>query len=89
MSTNLEQITHRPRPLPAGPWIMAQSWHDLLFAHWCVDEAALRRHIPAEAELISNTMPEADGIYIAPEKPLLHFAKRQDVVVWQPKRLAR
>jgi len=20
--------------LPAGPWIMAQTWHDLLFAHW-------------------------------------------------------
>jgi uncharacterized protein YqjF (DUF2071 family) len=42
----------------------------------------------AEAELISNTMPEAAGIHLAPAKPLLHFAKRQDVVVWQPRRLA-
>jgi hypothetical protein len=42
----------------------------------------------AEAELISNTMPEAAGIYIAPARPLLHFSKRQDVVVWQPRRLA-
>jgi uncharacterized protein YqjF (DUF2071 family) len=43
----LEQTAHRPWPLPAGPWIMAQSWHDLLFAHWPVPAAALRPHIPA------------------------------------------
>jgi uncharacterized protein len=43
----------------------------------------------AEAELTSNTMPEAAGIYLAPAKPLLHFSRRQDVVVWQPRRLAR
>jgi hypothetical protein len=42
---------------------------------------------PAEAELTGNTMPEAAGIYLAPAKPLLHFAKRLDVVVWQPQRL--
>jgi len=42
----------------------------------------------AEAELTSNTMPEADGIYLPPAKPLLHFSRRQDVVVWQPRRLA-
>jgi uncharacterized protein len=249
MSVNLEQVAHRPWPLPAGPWIMAQIWHDLLFAHWPVPEALLRPHIPArlaidtfdgqawlgvvpfrmfgvrlrgtpavpwlsafpelnvrtyvvangmpgvwffsldagnriavalarawfhlpyfrarmsceersgwieykcarshrgaacgvfngryraigqifsaeprslehflteryrlyttdgagqvisgeihhapwplqvaEAELVSNTMPEADGIYLTPAKPLLHFSKRQDVVVWQPQRLAR
>lgn len=41
----------------------------------------------AEAEVTSNTMPEADGIEIPPAEPLLHFAKRQDVVVWQPQRL--
>ncbi len=248
MSVNLKEIAHRPWPLPSGSWIMAQSWHDLLFAHWAVPEAALRPHIPArlaldtfegqcwlgvvpfrmsgvrlrgtpavpllsafpelnvrtyvvadgkpgvwffsldaankiavaiarawfhlpyfrarmscrekngwieyrsgrahrgapcgmfygryrpveeafcpgrgslehflteryclyaaggkgqvlrgdihhapwplqtaEAELTSNTMPEAAGIYLPPAKPLLHFAKRQDVVVWQPQRLA-
>jgi uncharacterized protein len=247
MKVDLQQAAHRPWPLPVGPWIMAQSWHDLLFAHWPVPEADLRRHIPArlaidtfagqawlgvvpfrmsgvrlrgtpavpglsafpelnvrtyvvadgkpgvwffsldadnkiavaiarawfhlpyfrarmsckaqdgwieyrcgrshrgapcgvlngryrpvgepclaatgsleyflteryclytsdkggqiicaeihhppwplqtaEAELISNTMPEADGIYVEPTKPFLHFSKRQDVVVWQPRRL--
>jgi uncharacterized protein YqjF (DUF2071 family) len=47
MSAILERTAHRPWPLPAGPWIMAQSWHDLLFAHWPVPAAALRPHIPA------------------------------------------
>ena len=47
MSANLEQIAHRPWPLPDGRWIMAQSWHDLLFAHWPLPEAMLRPHVPA------------------------------------------
>jgi uncharacterized protein YqjF (DUF2071 family) len=47
MSVILEQTAHRPWPLPNGAWVMAQSWHDLLFAHWPVAEAALRPHIPA------------------------------------------
>lgn len=32
--------------LPRGPWIMAQRWSNLLFAHWPVDEKALRRVVP-------------------------------------------
>src|ERR1700676_22957 len=42
----LDRTAHRPWPLPRGPWIMAQSWHDLLFAHWRIDRALLRPHIP-------------------------------------------
>ena len=30
---------------------MAQSWHDLLFAHWRVDPAILRLHIPKRLEI--------------------------------------
>jgi len=30
---------------------MAQSWHDLLLAHWPVDAAMLRSHIPAHLEI--------------------------------------
>jgi uncharacterized protein YqjF (DUF2071 family) len=46
---SLLQITeHRPWPLPRGPWIMAQSWHDLLFAHWPVAPARLRPLIPPQ-----------------------------------------
>jgi uncharacterized protein len=33
---------HRPWPRPAGPWVMRQTWHDLLFAHWPVPAAKLR-----------------------------------------------
>jgi len=51
LRVNLEQVAHRPWPLPTGGWVMAQSWHDLLFAHWRVEEAALRRHIPAGLDI--------------------------------------
>lgn len=47
MSANLEEIAHRPWPLPQGKWVMAQKWHDLLFAHWPIEAAALRAQIPA------------------------------------------
>lgn len=46
MSVNLEQVAHRPWSLPAGAWVLAQSWHDLLFAHWPLPAAVLRPHIP-------------------------------------------
>ena len=41
----------RPWPLPDGPWVMAQSWHDLLFAHWLVPREALRPLVPASLPL--------------------------------------
>lgn len=46
MHPALKTIAHRPWRLPAGPWIMAQTWHDLLFAHWPIDSAVLRRLVP-------------------------------------------
>ncbi|HXR60527.1 MAG TPA: hypothetical protein VN732_04290, partial [Solirubrobacterales bacterium] len=39
----LAESAHRPWPLPDRSWLMGQSWVDLLFAHWPVPEAALRR----------------------------------------------
>ncbi|HMQ30533.1 MAG TPA: DUF2071 domain-containing protein [Chloroflexaceae bacterium] len=42
---------HRPWPRPRRPWLMAMQWHDLLFAHWPVDPAALRPHIAPPLEL--------------------------------------
>lgn len=42
---------HRPWPMPATPWLMTQSWHNLLFAHWRVEVATLRRLVPAAFEL--------------------------------------
>jgi uncharacterized protein len=48
MNAVLQEVAHRPWPLPAGTWVMAQSWHDLLFAHWPVDASALRALIPPQ-----------------------------------------
>jgi uncharacterized protein YqjF (DUF2071 family) len=47
----LRQVEHRPWPLPERPWLMGQSWRDLLFAHWRVDPAALRRVVPERIPL--------------------------------------
>lgn len=47
----LNQVAHRPWPMPQGPWVMTQTWHDLLFAHWPVDAARLRVKVPAQFEL--------------------------------------
>ena len=32
--------------MPDAPWIMTQSWHDLLFAHWPVDDRMLQEKVP-------------------------------------------
>ncbi len=37
--------------MPRAPWIMTQTWHDLLFAHWRVDPAQLRAKVPSAFEL--------------------------------------
>ncbi len=47
----LKHTAHRPWPLPRGPWIMKQVWHDLLFAHWPVAPQALRALIPPHLEI--------------------------------------
>ena len=40
------RTSYRPWPVPRGPWVMAQVWHDLLFAHWPVPVALLRPRVP-------------------------------------------
>ncbi len=37
---------HRPWPLPSRPWVMAQVWHDLLFAHWPIPAAQMVALLP-------------------------------------------
>jgi uncharacterized protein YqjF (DUF2071 family) len=49
--TIVESTAHRPWPMPKAPWLMTQSWHDLLFAHWRVDKSELRRAVPAVFDL--------------------------------------
>jgi uncharacterized protein YqjF (DUF2071 family) len=47
----LERVAHRPWPVPDRPWVMTQTWHDLLFAHWPVAPSAVRSRVPARFEL--------------------------------------
>ncbi len=47
----LQATEHRPWPLPSGPWVMKQTWRDLLFAHWPMPADALRPLIPAQLDL--------------------------------------
>jgi uncharacterized protein YqjF (DUF2071 family) len=47
----LGETDHRPWPRPRGPWLMAQTWVNLLFAHWRVPEEALRRVVPSQLPL--------------------------------------
>ncbi len=47
----LDEVAHRPWPMPAAPWIMTQTWHDLLFAHWPVDKVRLADCLPPSLEL--------------------------------------
>ncbi len=55
MDRELEEIrratAHRPYPLPPLPWIMTQTWNDLLFAHWPVLPSSLRPLVPSALEL--------------------------------------
>ena len=55
ISMSYSQITritaHRPWPLPSGPWIMRQRWHDLLFAHWPVPVETMRALVPPQLQL--------------------------------------
>ena len=47
----LEDIAHRPWPLPRSAWVMHMTWQDLLFAHWPVPAAALRPLVPKTLEI--------------------------------------
>lgn len=60
----MSQTEHRPWPVPRGPWVMAQSWHDLLFAHWPVPPDMLRPLIPASLPL--DTFDGAAWVGVVP-----------------------
>jgi uncharacterized protein YqjF (DUF2071 family) len=50
-SAALNETSHRPWPPPAEPWLMGQTWRDLLFAHWPVRASVLREAVPAPIPL--------------------------------------
>jgi uncharacterized protein len=47
----LENVVHRPYPLPEAPWGLSMSWHDVLFMHWPVAEDVLRPLVPPRLRL--------------------------------------
>jgi uncharacterized protein YqjF (DUF2071 family) len=47
----LNHVGHRPWPIRDSSWVMTQTWHDLLFAHWPVDRQQLASNIPSPLEL--------------------------------------
>lgn len=61
---HLDQTGHRLWPLPERPWVMTQSWHDLLFAHWPVDSRLLRPKVPAAFDV--NTYDGSAWIGVVP-----------------------
>jgi hypothetical protein len=50
-AATLREVEHRPWPLPSGSWLMAQTWEELLFAHWRMPIDRLRAHLPPELEV--------------------------------------
>ncbi|MBM7662909.1 uncharacterized protein YqjF (DUF2071 family) [Bacillus mesophilus] len=51
MNQELKQTDHRPYPLPSSPWVMTQTWDELLFMHYPIPTEELQKHIPPELEL--------------------------------------
>ncbi|HEX2445190.1 MAG TPA: DUF2071 domain-containing protein [Vicinamibacterales bacterium] len=47
----LNVTAHRPWKMPQRPWVMTQTWHDLLFAHWPVRPESVESGLPAGVEL--------------------------------------
>jgi hypothetical protein len=52
---------------------------DIQHAPWQIQEA--------EAEIAKNTMADSATIPLPSIAPLLHFARRQDVLTWAPEQL--
>jgi len=47
----LATTSDRPWPVPRRPWVMAQVWRKLLFAHWPLPPEQLRPHLPPDLPL--------------------------------------
>jgi uncharacterized protein YqjF (DUF2071 family) len=61
---SLGAVDHRPWPLPGAPWVMGQTWADLLFCHWRVEVEEVAPHVPASLPL--DTFDGAAWLSITP-----------------------
>jgi uncharacterized protein len=50
-AATLSEVAHRPWPLPDSPWVMGQTWDDLLFVHYRVPVDQLQEHVPDGLEV--------------------------------------
>src|SRR5437870_3081095 len=48
---SISNTEHRPWPVPARPWIMTQTWHNILFVHWPCPPELLRPLLPEELSI--------------------------------------
>lgn len=62
----LEFKQHRPFELPNSPWVMQQSWQDLLFLHYRIPYDTIRSLVPSELEI--DTYDNECWISISPFK---------------------
>ena len=73
-------VAHRPWPLPITPWMMAQRWTNLLFAHWPVDPAILRAVVPSSLPI--DTFDGSAWVGVVPFY-LSHLrARRLPILPW-------
>jgi uncharacterized protein len=50
-AASLKELEHRPWPVPSRAWMMAQTWEDMLLAHWRVPPDLLEPRLPDGLEL--------------------------------------
>src|SRR5690606_37772587 len=60
----MRESAHRPFPMPAGRWLMFQSWRDLLFGSWRVSHSVLRLLVPARLRI--DAFDSAPWVTLAP-----------------------
>jgi len=51
ISSILNEVVHRPYPLPEGPWWYYQEWNNALFLHFKVPYDSLRALVPAHLNI--------------------------------------
>jgi uncharacterized protein len=85
----LRERHRRPWPLPRSPWLIGQTWRNLLFAHWPLEPAEVAPFVPEPLELetyddqawIGLTPFILTGFRLALTPPLPHFSTFPEVNV--------
>jgi uncharacterized protein YqjF (DUF2071 family) len=50
-ATLTQHTEHRLWPIPSEPWVMRQTWYNLLFAHWPIPAEVMAALIPPQMQL--------------------------------------